>query len=111
MANYVKCPPPRQLGKSETLESLKHWRTTFRTYFKKDGSYKPLLNLNRTWDPNAPNYGQTREAEGLERSASEMKEDLIDLLSTLAGFPPNSYLTDKLVSNTKSWNDVWQTIY
>ena len=111
MTNYVKCPPPRQLGKSETLESLTHWRTTFRTYFKKDDSYKPLLKLNKTWDPSAPNYGQIREAEGLERSASEVKEDLIDLLSTLAGFLPNSYLTDKLVSNTKGWNDVWQTIY
>ena len=38
-------------------------------------------------------------------------EDLIDLLNTLAGFLPNSYLTDKLVSNTKSWTDVWQIIY
>ena len=111
MSHSVKCPPPRQLGTAETLESLTHWKNTFRTYFKKDDSYKPLMRLNKTWDPSAVNYGQVDENEGLERSASEVKEDLIDLLNTLAGFLPHSYLTDKLVSNTNIWNDVWQIIY
>ena len=111
MSHSVKCPPPRQLGTAETLESLTHWKNTFRTYFKKDDSYKPLMRLNKIWDPSAVNYGQVDENEGLERSVSEVKEDLMDLLNTLAGFLPHSYLTDKLVSNTNNWNDVWQIIY
>ena len=32
--------PPRQLGAKETLESPSHWQTTFRTFYKKDDSYK-----------------------------------------------------------------------
>ena len=111
MSNFVKCPPPRQLGTTETLESLTHWKTTFRTYFKKDDSYKPLVRPNAAWNPAATNYGQVDETQGLERSASEVKEDLVDLLNTLAGFLPHSYLTDKLVLNTRNWSDVWNIIY
>ena len=85
MSNVVKCPQPRQLGATETLESLTHWKTTFRTYFKKDDSYELFVCPNATWDPSATNYGQVQEGSGLERSPAELKEDLLDLLSTLAG--------------------------
>ena len=51
-------------------------------------------------------YGQASENTGLERSAAEMKEDLVDLLSTLAGFLPHPYLTTKLLENTTNWTDV-----
>ena len=101
MSNFVKCPPPRQLGTTETLENLTHWRTTFRTYFKKDDSYKPLIRTNASWNPSDSNYGQVDETNGLERSAEEVMEDLLDLLNILAGFLPHSYLTDKLVCNTR----------
>ena len=40
-----------------------------------------------------------------------MKEDLVELLSSLAGFLPHFYLTDKLLHNTKGWKDVWNTIF
>ena len=40
-----------------------------------------------------------------------MKEDLVDLLNTLAGYLPHSYLTDKIVSETTGWKDVWDIIY
>ena len=36
-----------------------------------------------------------------------MKEDLVDLLSTLAGYQPHSYLTNKIVSGIKGLKDVW----
>ena len=79
MTSQVRHPPPRQLGASETLESLTHWETTFRTYFKRDDSYKKFLRTSASWDPQAANYGQVAETTGLERSAADMKEDLIDL--------------------------------
>ena len=107
MSSYVRTPPPRPLGTAETLESLTHWETTFRTFFKRDEAYKPLIRRTTTWDPNAANYGQVAESTGLKRTAAELMEDLVDLLSTLAGFLPHSYLTDKLTKCTKNWTDVW----
>ena len=106
----VRHPPPRQLGASESLESLTHWENTFRTYFKRDDSYKKFLRSTASWNPQAINYGQASENTGLERSAAEMKEDLVDLLSTLAGFLPHPYLTTKLLKNTTNWTDVWNII-
>ena len=40
-----------------------------------------------------------------------MKEDLVDLLSTLAGYQPHSYLTNKIVLGIKGLKDVWNVIY
>ena len=107
----VRTPPPRPLGSAETLESLTHWITTFRTYYKRDDSFKPFLKQNSNWDPSDGNYGLQSETTGLKRSASDMKEDLVDLLNTLAGFLPHSYLTDKILKNTKNWNTVWEIVY
>ena len=111
MANFIKTPPPRPLGTSETLESLTHWKTNFRTYFKRDDGFKTFIKETATWNPSQLHYGQQTETSGLKRTAAEMKEDLIDLLSSLAGFLPHSYLTKKLLSNTKNWTDVWNIIY
>ena len=111
MTTVIRNPPPRQLGTAETLESLTHWETTFRTYFKRDDAYKPLLRKSTVWNPMEGNYGQIAETSGLKRTAAEVKEDLVDLLSTLAGFLPHSYLTDKLLKSTKGWSDVWQIIH
>ena len=111
MSNFIKTPPPRPLGASETLESLTHWKTNFRTYFKRDDGFKTFIKETSRWDPAQLHYGQQTETSGLKRSAAEMKEDLVDLLSTLAGFLPHSYLTKKLLNNTKNWVDVWNIIY
>ena len=111
MSAVVRTPPPRPLGSVETLESLTHWITTFKTYFKRDDSFKSFIRENCTWDPSHPSYDQVGKTVGLKRSATEMKEDLVDLLNTLAGFLPHSYLTDKILTNTKGWKDVWEIIY
>ena len=111
MSTTVRHPPPRPLGAAETLESLTHWATTFRTYFKRDDAYKQLIRQSARWNPLEIHYGQATETTGLKRTAAEVKEDLVDLLTTLAGFLPHSYLTDKLLKNTKNWSDVWTTIH
>ena len=110
-ASYARTPPPRPLGASETLESLTHWKTTFRTFFKRDETYKPFIRDTAKWDSAAANYAQQEEATGLKRSAADMKEDLVDLLNTLSGFLPHSYLTDKILKATKNWIDVWNVIH
>ena len=108
---FVRTPPPRQLGSAETLETLTHWRTTFKTFFKRDETYKVFVKDEATWDPSAPNYNQAAEEAGLQRSPEAMMEDLVDLLNILSGFLPHSYLTDKIVRNTKNWKDVWNIIH
>ena len=111
---HARTPPPRPLGASETLETLTHWKTTFRTFYKRDEAYKHFIKETTVWDPAAAdgNYGQAAEGgDGLKRTAADMKEDLVDLLNTLAGYLPHSYLTNKIVSGTKGWKDVWNVIY
>ena len=111
---HARTPPPRPLGASETLETLTHLKTTFKTFYKRNEAYKYFIKETTEWDPDAAdgNYNQTAEGEaGLKRTVADMKEDLVDLLSTLAGYLPHSYLTNKIVSGTKGWKDVWNVIY
>ena len=91
--NHAKTPPPRPLGANETLESLTHWRTTFRTFYKRDDCYRSLIRDSAAWNPSEANYAQVVETVGMKRSAADMKEDLLDLLHTVAGYLPHAYLT------------------
>ena len=107
--NSTRTPPPRQLGNKETLESLLHWRTTFKTFYKKDDTYKRFFKANTKWDHCSPNYG-LQDDEEENRLAPDLADDLSDLLHTLAGYLPHAYLTDKILFNTKCWDDVWTVI-
>ena len=108
MATYVKLPPPRQLTQSETLDSLTHWKSIFRNYFRRDTVFRQFLNSK--WDPAATNYGLVDEAGENGMKAEERKDALVDFLGNLAGFLPHSYLTSKLLENTKSLEDCWNII-
>ena len=108
MASYVKVPPPRQLNQAETLDTLNHWKTIFRNYFRRDSVFKQFLSSSFTWDPAKPNYGLAADGE---ISAEDRKDSLVDFLSHLSGFLPHSYLTSKLVENTTKLEDCWDIIY
>ena len=107
MATYVKLPPPRQLTQKESLESLEHWKSCFRNYFRRDCIFKPFLATDFIWNPNDAVYGLTSKDD---MSASERKDALIDFLNNLAGFLPNSYLTAKLEKETTCLEDCWRII-
>ena len=109
--NYSRTPPPRLLGGHETLETLSHWQTTFRTFYKKDDSYKIFFKTGQKWNYLQPNYGLEDEVGGDKRTAAELAEDLADLLNTLAGYLPHSYLTDKILKSSLCWADVWRIIH
>ena len=109
--NYSRTPPPRPLGAHETLESLSHWQTTFRTFYKKDDSYKIFFKKDQKWNYLRQNYDLQDETDGDKRTASELAEDLADLLNTLAGYLPHSYLTDKILKSSSCWADVWRIIH
>ena len=107
MATYVKLPPPRQLNQSETLDSLDHWKSIFKSYFRRDTIFKQFVDSACTWDPTKDDY-DLKEKDGM--LPMERKDALIDFLNNLAGFLPHSYLTTKLEKNTQSLNDCWAII-
>ena len=103
--SYVKFPPPRPLTKKESLDSLDHWKSQFRTFFKRDDTFKPFLKTGFTWDPTKDKFGFTGA------DAEETSDDFQDFLNVLSGFLPHSYLTSRISKDTKGWDDVWNVIY
>ena len=110
----VRNPPPRMLQMVETLHSLNHWKTSFRTYYRRDSYFKAFLLPQATWSNSARNnYNQVADMNGTNvvRTAADKGEDLRDFLNTLAGYLPFPYLTEKIVDGSTNLQQVWDTIY
>ena len=98
----------------ETLHSLNHWKTSFRTYYRRDSYFKAFLLPQATWSNSARNnYNQVADMNGTNvvRTAADKGEDLRDFLNTLAGYLPFPYLTEKIVDGSTNLQQVWDTIY
>ena len=82
LQTQVRNPPPRMLTPSETLQTLNHWKTSFRTYYRRDSFYKGFLLPEATWDSTADSYGQAADQNGGEviRTAADKAGDLEDFL-------------------------------
>ena len=106
----TKVPMPRQLGDEETMESLQHWKVTFRNYFRRDDYFNVFLPSDVQWNPAEANYGLQAETTGLKREAAVLKNDLVAFLETIAGFLPHSYVTERILKNTTCLKDVWNVI-
>ena len=111
---FVKSPPPRPLSQQETLDSLNHWKTLFRNYYRRDSIYKQFLVTGKVWTT-GPYYGFSDRTDGdgnvVVETKEAQKENLEDFLNTLAGFLPHSYLTDKIVKGSTSLEECWNIIY
>ena len=109
----VRNPPPRMLTAAETLYSLNHWKTSFRTYYRRDSYYKGFLLPEVTWNARADNFGQTDDVVNgtVVRSALDKGEDLKDFLHTLVGYLPFPYLTEKVVNGSSNLEQVWDLLY
>ena len=59
----VRNPPPRMLTVTETLHSLNYWKTSFRTYYRRDSFFKAFLLPEATWSKLEVNYGQTEDKQ------------------------------------------------
>ena len=108
--SHVKIPPPRQLGSTETLQSLEQWYRAFRQYYKRDSSFKIFTLSTTRWDPTATNFAFTAEETGLKRVPAELKEDCIDFMHALAGYMPYGYLTEKFLSSVTSLQEAFNVI-
>ena len=88
---------------------MQRWKVNFKQYLKRDDTYRPFLNL--AWDPSRNHYNLAGEGDtGLKRTAAQMKEDLLDFLHILCSFLPNGYLTDKIISQSKSLESAFKII-
>ena len=100
-----KVPYPRQLTKKETLDSLSHWQTSVKNYFKRFPYYAQYFKRTCTWTKANDNYGFTGN------EAAEKADNLETLLDTLAGFLPGPYITHKITSTSTSIQTVWDIIF
>ena len=106
-----KAKPPRKLDQ-ETLESFEHWRSQFRTCYKRDPNYACFFEETSLWDSSKKDWGQVADKVGTgpnaaDRSPSSKRDDLIDFLNLVNSFMPHSFLQQKIVYQSKSLEDVF----
>ena len=106
--HHIKFNPPRALTSEETQQTMQQWKINFRQYMKRDDTYRTFLNMD--WNPAAANYGLVAETTGLQRTAAMLKDDLNDFLHLLASYLPHGYLTDKLITKSKSLASAFELI-
>ena len=63
---HARTPPLRPIGPSETLETLTHWRTTFKSFYN-----KYFIKETTEWDPDAAGGYYSQAAEGRMDSREE----------------------------------------
>ena len=110
MSGQARAPTPRQLQEAETITSLKQWRTTLYTYFRKCPYNYFFLKSITKWDPTAQHYGMVAETTGLKRDPAELMEDLMNFMNMVGGFLPQCYITERFQNSTKSFEEMWEII-
>ena len=102
---------PRKLEQVESLQSLNHWKTVVKNYFRRCQFYSYFLTPGLQWD-NTQNRGFTRsENTGLKRSPEVLAGDLEGFLSSIGTYLPFDYITEKLIAETTGLESVWSIIY
>ena len=101
----LKIPYPRQLTKNETLDSLSHWQTSVRNYFRRSTQFQEFFRRTAKWDCSAENYGLTGD------NVEDRADNLESLLDTLSSFLPGPYITHKITKTTTSIASVWNIIW
>ena len=105
-----KALAPRRLDQKETLNSLNHWRTVFRNYYRRCSFYGVFLLPTTTWN-NSATRGLTAETTGLQRDVPTLIADLDGFLDCVASFLPFDYIAEKLKQESTDIASVWSIIY
>ena len=100
-----KAPYPRQLTKKETLDSLSHWQSSVRNYFRRSPQYADFFKRATTWDYSQNNYGFNTP------NAEDKADNLESMLDTIASFLPGPYISHQITKGSKSMQDVWKFIW
>ena len=106
-----KALAPRKLEQVESLQSLNHWKTVVKNYFRRCQLYSYFLQPGLKWD-NTANRGFTiSENTGLKRSPEILAADLEGFLSSIGTYLPFDYITKKLNAESTDLESVWSIIY
>ena len=101
----LKIPYPRQLTKSESLDSLSHWQSSVRNYFRRSPHFQEFFKRASRWNCNAANYGFTGD------DADDRSDNLESLLDTISSFLPGPYITHQITKSTTTIQSVWDIIW
>ena len=102
---------PRRLEQKESVNSLNHWKSVFRNYYRRCPYYGLILLPSTTWD-NSPTKGfTTPEQSGLKRDINTLAADLDGFLDCLGSFLPFDYIGDKLKAESTNIDSAWELIY
>ena len=101
----TKLPYPRQLTKTETLDSLSHWVSCVRNYFRRSPQFQIFFKRTTAWDCSKQNYGFSTP------NAEDEADNLEALLDTISSFLPGPYITNQITKNTVNIQSVWDIIW
>ena len=103
---------PRKLEQTESLQTLNHWRTVVKNYFRRCQFYSFFLRPGLTWTSSGTRgFTINSETSGLKRSPEVLASDLEGFLSTIGTYLPFDYVTEKLLVETTNLESVWSIIY
>ena len=106
-----KALAPRKLEQTETLQTLNHWRSVLKNYYRRCQFYGYFLAPGITWNNNANRGFTVNEPSGLKRTPAQLASDLEGFLSCIGNYLPFDYVSDKLINETTNMDSVWSVIY
>lgn len=101
----AKVPYPRQLTTKESLDSLTHWQSSLRNYFRRSPQFSEFFRRSSTWDCSQQNYGFDGE------DAEDRADNLESLLDTISSFLPGPYITHHITKNSTNLQSIWDCIW
>ena len=111
LVNTARLPQPRQLGDEESLESLNHWWTQFRNFYRRDKYVGGFLIITFKWDPTKPFYGFENEADGLKRKKEDLAANLDGFMEMISSYMKHSYITERLKASTRDISGVKDCLF
>ena len=109
--NQPRALQPRRLDNQESLQSLNHWRSVFRNFYRRCPYYGLFLLPSTTWDSSLNRGFTTDEPTGLKRDAETLAVDLEGFLDCLGSYCPFDYMGEKLKNESTSIQSAWDILY
>ena len=106
-----KALAPRRLEQTESLQSLNHWISVVKNYYRRCSFYSYFLKPNLTWDNSDSRGFRVAETTGLKRSPEILAADLQGFLQCIGNYLPFDYVADKLDQETTNLQSVWDIIF
>ena len=102
---------PRRLDQQETLQSLNHWRSVFRNYYRRCPYYGLFLLPSTRWTSSGNRGFTSAEQTGLKRDPATLAADLEGFLDCIGSYCPFDYIGQKLREESMNIQNVWDILY